>query len=377
MKNRVLLFSVSLVVAASLAVALVSWRASLKFYMLEKLSHFSPRDAMCLCELGKLHYKGKGTPRSIKRSLECFQKAAALNNPKAYYKLGNILSHRFQIERGLEANPSFWDGVQFNLREALRCYRISASMGYPGACVRLGFFSIIGLGTDRSYRDAFYWYSKAALQGNAIGQWWLGHLYSHALGLESKENLPNQWDEIPLDYKKAIEWFTLAANQGFAQAQCWLGYLYSHGGGFMDRPPQNEWSSTGIERDLDVAIEWYTKAAEQGNEIAQYHLGYLYLRSGDDHDGHFKQAHMWLVKAASKGNRFAQRLLGSMYEFGAGVPLNHKEALEWYAKAAEQGDHYAAKYRTEILSKKDRQTSHKLLAHCSLHDSLSKHTILT
>lgn len=348
MKNRVLLFSVSLVVAASLAVALVSWRASLKFYMLEKLSHFSPRDAMCLCELGKLHYKGKGTPRSIKRSLECFQKAAALNNPKAYYKLGNILSHRFQIERGLETNPSFWDGVQFNLREALRCYRISASMGYPGACVRLGFFSFMGIGTRRSYRDAFYWYSKAADKGSVIGQWWLGYLYSHAPSSNSDENPSNVWNDIPLDYEKAIEWFTKAAEQGAPRAQSWLGYLHAHGGLFFQ-----ELSLSEDDADLNRAVDWFEKATTRNSDEALYWLVYLCYVAGSNLNVPSQKMFNWYMSAALKKHLIAQRLVGSCYEFGIGTERNFHSALTWYATASKNGDPFAKRYAIKLMKMLD------------------------
>jgi len=42
-------------------------------------------------------------------------------------------------------------------------------------------------------------------------------------------------------------------------------------------------------------------------------------------------------ESAEQGNADAQYMLGECYYYGAGVEVNHKEAVKWYQKAAEQG----------------------------------------
>ncbi len=44
-----------------------------------------------------------------------------------------------------------------------------------------------------------------------------------------------------------------------------------------------------------------------------------------------------LLRRAHRGDAKAQYFLGTMYDFGAGVPRDYKEAVKWYRKAAEQG----------------------------------------
>lgn len=64
---------------------------------------------------------------------------------------------------------------------------------------------------------------------------------------------------VPQDYSEAVGWYSKAADQGEAKAQSYLGYLYSQG--------------KGVPRDYAEAARWFRKAAKQGNEYAQQALG--------------------------------------------------------------------------------------------------------
>ena len=56
---------------------------------------------------------------------------------------------------------------------------------------------------------------------------------------------------VPQDEKIACEWYLKAANQGHARAQYYLGVNYENG--------------TGVPKDEKIACEWYLKAANQGH----------------------------------------------------------------------------------------------------------------
>ena len=60
------------------------------------------------------------------------------------------------------------------------------------------------------------------------------------------------------DYSEAVEWFRKAAEQGYADAQIYLGNCYYNG-----------WC---VPQDYSEAVKWYRKAAEQGNEYAKEQL---------------------------------------------------------------------------------------------------------
>ena len=57
-------------------------------------------------------------------------------------------------------------------------------------------------------------------------------------------------------------WLRKAADQGYAPAQYYLGRAYSSG--------------DGVAEDLAEAVRWYRKAADQGDAAAQCSLGVIY-----------------------------------------------------------------------------------------------------
>src|SRR6266853_441014 len=113
---------------------------------------------------------------------------------------------------------------------------------------------------------------KAAAQGNAGAQLWLGFMYASGRG-------------IPKDEAKAVEWFQKAADQRNAGAQVWLAFMYASG--------------RGVPRDGAKAVEWYQNAAFQGDFTAKYTLGFMYANGrGVPKDD--VRAYAWLSLAAAQ-----------------------------------------------------------------------------
>jgi TPR repeat protein len=119
------------------------------------------------------------------------------------------------------------------------------------------------------------------------------------------------------DHKKAAEWFLRAANQGYAVAQTYLGLIYQYGG-------------DGISQDYQKAIKWYLKAANQGDSVAQCSLGFMY-RFGYGVPQDYKRAVEWYLRAANRGDSMAQYALLVMSDEGS-VPQNYKKAVELLLK---------------------------------------------
>ena len=59
---------------------------------------------------------------------------------------------------------------------------------------------------------------------------------------------------VPQNKVEAVKWFRKAADQGHADAQCFLGLLYYEGEGMAQNKVE--------------AVKWLRKAASQGNEEA-------------------------------------------------------------------------------------------------------------
>jgi hypothetical protein len=79
--------------------------------------------------------------------------------------------------------------------------------------------------------------NKAADQGNAEGESWLGQLYAKGVGVDK-------------DLVQAVAWMRKAADQGEPHACASLGYAYEKGVG-------------GLPQDKEQAIEWYRKAGDE------------------------------------------------------------------------------------------------------------------
>ena len=212
-----------------------------------------------------------------------------------------------QYRKGL----SFYE--QRDYTKAVEWFQKAAEQGHAIAQCYLGVCYERGRGVQQDYTKAVEWFQKAAEQGDAAAQFNLGVCYYYGRGVQQ-------------DYTKAVEWYKKAAEQGDAGAQCNLGVCYENG--------------HGVQQDYTKAVEWYKKAANQGHAIAQCNLGVCYER-GHGVQQDYTKAVEWYKKAANQGQVNAQYNLGHCYEYGLGVQKNIAQAIKWYRKASQQGNEAA------------------------------------
>ena len=67
-----------------------------------------------------------------------------------------------------------------------------------------------------SYNNDFEWHKKAADNGNAEAQFYVGEMYEYGRGVKR-------------DYAKALEWYKKAADNGNIEAQSRLSEMYFYG----------------------------------------------------------------------------------------------------------------------------------------------------
>ncbi len=89
------------------------------------------------------------------------------------------------------------------------------------------------------------------------------------------------------DYYQALKWFRKAAEQGEARAQKYLGVMHKFGQSI----PQN----------YEESVMWYRKSSEQGNIHAQLLLGDMY-RLGYGVRQNYVKAHKWYNLAGTMGH---------------------------------------------------------------------------
>ena len=93
---------------------------------------------------------------SLAAEAEDFRKAAVHGNPGAMSSLGWCYEHG--------------DGVEIDVKEAVRWYKKAAEKGHPGGQCNLGLCYERGVGVEKNAEEAVRWYSKAAAQGHAPAQ---------------------------------------------------------------------------------------------------------------------------------------------------------------------------------------------------------------
>jgi TPR repeat protein len=119
-----------------------------------------------------------------------------------------------------------------------------AEIGNARAQSLLGLAYVGGDGVPKDPVQAFYWFKKAADQGDPWGEVGAGMAYINGEG-------------VAKDEREAFKLFKKAAGQGFFPAQDQLGVLYVDG--------------IGCEKDLAEAYKWFTLSARQGYPTAAQH----------------------------------------------------------------------------------------------------------
>ena len=104
----------------------------------------------------------------------------------------------------------------------------------------------IGEGVEKDLKEAVKWYRKAADQGDAMAQFGLGNRYKTGEG-------------VGKDLKEAVKWYRKAADQGFASAQDSLRDMYTFG--------------EGVHEDRVTAYAWCNIAAANGNALSKKYKG--------------------------------------------------------------------------------------------------------
>ncbi|HUG62111.1 MAG TPA: peptidoglycan-binding protein [Methylomirabilota bacterium] len=152
--------------------------------------------------------------------------------------IGGDPAARFEVASRLTEGR----GVEQDLVEAARWYRLAAEAGLPLAQYRLGSLYEKGQGVPRDVAAAIDWYARAAEAGNA-----------KAMHNVAVLNAEGSGDGEP-DYETAAKWFSSAAEHGVRDSQFNLGILYAKG--------------LGVPRDLTASYKWFAIAATGGDPDA-------------------------------------------------------------------------------------------------------------
>lgn len=158
-----------------------------------------------------------------------------------------------------------------------------------------------------------YEFAKQGDLGNADLLFMLGWMYFEG-------------NQVERSLKNAFRCWNKAANAGHARAQIDLAVMYAKG--------------EYVEKDLTKAAMWLKKSAESNLPEAAFRLGMVFEKGiGIKRNGH--AALEWYKKAFELGHVHAGYHIARMYETGICVEKNEELAREWFLKAIVQGDLYS------------------------------------
>lgn len=206
-----------------------------------------------------------------------------------------------------------------------------AQAGAPQDQYKLAQLYESGKGFSSSPADAFYWYKKAADQGNLASQLKVAEFTERGLGTAKNTDT-------------AVEYYSKAALQGERGALLKLGKWHLDG--------------TNVAKDEALAIDYITKSAKKGSPEASSILGNMYYTGTHLLAQDITQALTLFKVSADLYPKDAYLLAGGYYT-GNGIKADETLALKYFEHALDRGVKEAKEYFL-ILQGKSAQNNTNL-----------------
>ena len=275
-------------------------------------------------QLGNSYYHGNGVDASLEQAKRWYAKASEQGHAEAMYglslcclneeesfawceKAAELCHAEAQFQMGMYYDDDYTWVVQPSYDKARYWYAKAAehdTIIEAQSCLDA---------LDEAREQMEQWMHEAP-QGNPEVLYGLAECYEFGVGTER-------------DYRLAKEYYTRAYE---AKEPDDAVEHYFHQRGYKEM-------MTYLDQLIQVA-EW-EEMAEEGDTNAMVQLSKYYEYDAlYEEELKPKRAIYWLRKAADSGNALAQVLLGSHYELGNVVLKDNDEAFRLYSLAAEQGD---------------------------------------
>ncbi len=211
--------------------------------------------------LGEMYNDGEGVDQNHKTAAFWFQKAAHQHHAAAGIQLAWMYHYGIGIEQDHEKSAQcYWmahtkehesaafylgvmyengEGVKLDSEQANHWYQISASHGFKAA---EDYLCLVYINEKLEYQGinkVLYCFRKAVEGRDLYAQIDIGYIYENGIGVEKS-------------YKDAFYWYKKSANQD-ADAYLNIGYMYDKG--------------QGVEKNEELAFYSYLKAINNSNYI--------------------------------------------------------------------------------------------------------------
>lgn len=327
------------------------------------------------------HYaKGFGVSRDAEKAADWYKTAANGGDGRAQYCYAACLADGVGVGQDL-AGAVHWFATAFRSLYQMDAGRLlrAALLEQNGEASReIGNRFRTGKDLKQDLEQAFYWYQKAAHQGDAEGLYRLAHCYAVGEGVaESQAQALHCYESgaengfLDAMYETALRYLDgLGTSPDPEKAEGWFcRYISEFCARSADRKELQKFETEksfsylfrdyagkgtgesayvlgvrylkglGVKQSIPRAEDWLKRAADKGVAAAEYRLGTICAAKS----GEAARAVAWYRRAAEKGDVDAMLALALCAERGTGLEKNLEEALFWYQKGAQSGSKEAAK----------------------------------
>ena len=292
---------------------------------------------MCLANLGRAYYKGRGVKKDWREATDYFKQAIAAGDKSGLseYLLGHIYwngcddipadkkksvelyqtAHKLGrfSDNSINNIACFYDEEGNNPDEAVNWWTIGAEKNFPMCLANLGRAYYKGRGVKENWKEATDYFNRAiaAEDKSGLSEYLLGYIYW------------NGCDDIPADKKKAIELYDTAYERGRFSKDSTnkIGDFYRK---------NKQWNQ---------AVKWWTRGAKKNFPMCLANLG-MVNRYGYGVNKNWAQSVEYFKQAIAAGDKsgFSENHLGDIYfEGGYGVARDYKQSVDYYEKAIAKG----------------------------------------
>ena len=316
---------------------------------------------------------------TLENLVNVFQELTKKGFGKAYFPLAHIYHYRRtflyidQSESDLDNNKE-----DFYFKEAFNWCFSNKELIAPEVWFDLGEMFESGNGIKKDYKQAEYWYSKAAKYNLPEAQYRLRAFYTyffavHLLKREEDKKLQEFWcrkaaeqgypcAQLSLGFTEENEeqryyWLHEAAEKNDPEAQWTIGLMHLNGEGVkkndalgakwvLKSAEQNHWEAKlfmgwlyeigkGVKKNHELEKFWHFTVSYNDPDV-QYDLGVSYWKPSNRDRPNYEIAIYLFRKAADQSHAESESVLAYMYRMGLGVEQDDEQAGYWYQKAAEQ-----------------------------------------
>jgi TPR repeat protein len=264
--------------------------------------------------LARIYFSGVGgIPKNLNEASKWYRRAAQNKHRQAQYDLG--LAYIFGW---FDEPPSIDRAIKVFEESAKRKSSENNWKGNIDAQFTLATLYRDGIGVDKDWKKALYWFEQSA-----------SHEFSELNDDLDKNGLitaqynlaESYWTGkfTPIDYSKSLMWFKKIADANDFAGFLHIGVSYLEG---LEGVQDNLKAIENFEKSLDLALD-------AGKPLPIESFLFLINTLWETDDPRFNNYIEVLIKFASSDVAFAQLILSAAYAKGRGVPVDFEESNRW------------------------------------------------